>query len=247
MRKLNKKAILAFNLFGLLVLVTIGVFAFVVMRVAAEGKSTYAIAAESIIYDKNNFPITTTVEGKIVRAIDGNYYLKLDGQEDYNLGNTTAAYETGNGVLKLYGKGYQVFQDGRVSRLAEETQVSDFAATAFYKLADRKYLVIGSSIRSIDDLLSAEKYLFVVINKTGNAHLMNDQLNVKTVEPVMLVCGNMQFDVANETLLIEDRTIDLTKIFGTTNQYSMLPEPGEEGEDYEMPDELIIRGGKGGR
>jgi|GEM_PF-845944 hypothetical protein len=247
MRKLNKKAILAFNLFGLLVLMTVGVFIFVVVRVAAHGGSTYTIAAESIIYDKNNFPITTTVEGQITKALDGNYHLKIAGQRDYNLGNNTAAYETNNAVLKIFGKGYQVFDDGSVKRLSEETQITDFAETAFYKLADRKYLLVGSFIKSSDDLLSAEKFLFVVINKAGNAHLMNDIVNMKTVDPVVLVSGKMEFDIANEKLVIEERTIDLTKIYGTTNQYSLLPDQSEEEEEYEMPEELVIRGGDGGK
>jgi hypothetical protein len=244
-RKLNKKAIISFNLFGVLVLLTIGLFTFIVVRVAALNGLEYTIAADSVVFDKNNFPITTTVEGKIIRTWDGNFHLKLAEQGEYNLGKRTAAFEITNCRLKIFGNGYQVFDDGSVSPISNETQITDFGTTAFYKLADRKYLISGSKIKSKDGLLNAENFLFVIINRVGNAQLINDIVNMKTVEPMVLVSGNMGFDIANEKLILDQKTIDLTKIFGTTNQYFSLSAE-ENDTNATMEEELVIRGGKGG-
>ncbi len=245
MRKLDKRAIISFNLFGLLVLMLAGLFTLVVVRVAALSGSTYTVAADSIVYDKNNFPITTTVEGKITKTWDGNYHLKLAEQGEYNLGKSTAAFEMNNTKLKIFGNGYQVFHDGSVNSITEETQITDFGVTSFYKLADRKYLITGPSIKSNDGLLQAGNFLFVIINRAGNAQLMNDHVNMKTVDPMVLLNGDIGFDIANEKLILDQKTIDLTKIFGSTNQYSLLAE--EKKEEENMVDELVIRGGKGGK
>lgn len=244
MRKLNKKAIISFNIFGLLVLITIGLFTVIVVQVEAINGNVYTLAANSIVYDQNNFLINTTVEGTITKTWDGNYRLKLSKQGECNLGKSTIAYEIDNLRLKVYGDGYQVFNDGSVSAISDETNITDFGTTSFYKLADRKYLITGASIRSSDSLLQTEKFLLVIINRVGNAHLMNDFVNMKTVDPMVLISGNIGFDIANEKLILEGREIDLTKIYGTTNRYSELYT--EEEDDEYIEDELVIRGGDGG-
>jgi hypothetical protein len=242
MRKLNKKAIISFNIFGLLVLLNIGMFALAVVKVAAASGVTYAVAADSVIFDKNNIPITTTANGEISKKWDGNFHLKLEKQGDFNLGKSTAAYETMSSKLKIYGDGYQVFYDGSVNRISKETQITDLSKTAFYKLADRKYLITGPLIKSNDGLMNAKKFLFVIVDKAGNAQLLNNTLNMKTAQPMVLLCGDIKFDIANEKLLVVQKTIDLTKIYGTTNKYS----PAAKEEKNEPVKDLVIRGGKGG-
>ncbi len=243
MRKLNKKAILSFNLFGVLVLLTVGMFAFVVVRVAAQSEGSYAIAADSVVIDKSNIPVTTPVEGRITRTWDGDFQLDLANRGKYNLGKSTVVYEINNSKLKIFGKGYQVFYDGSVRPILNETQIDDFSTTAFYKLADRKYLITGPVIKSDDNLVSAGNFLYVVVDRLGNAQLINDTVDMKTVEPMVLACGGVRFDIANEKLLEDQKTIDLTKIYGTTSKYLSL----SSAEENNKQDEIVIHGGKGGK
>ena len=58
------------------------------------------------------------------------------------------------------------------------------------------------------------------IDKSGNALLMNHEINIKVLNTLKLVTSDFVFDVANERLLVgEDNVIDLKKINGSTNQY----------------------------
>lgn len=58
---------------------------------------------------------------------------------------------------------------------------------------------------------------------------MNGDINIKTVNPIVLSSNEMKFDVANEKLIINEVTVDLKKISGSTNQYvEFIPQEEEE-------------------
>ena len=73
--------------------------------------------------------------------------------------------------------------------------------------------------------ISTKDYLIVDIDKSGNALLLNHELNVKVLSTIKLKTDSYTFDVANERLLVGENIIDLKKINGSSNQYV---EPTEE-------------------
>lgn len=65
MRKLNKKAKLMFNLFGILVLGTAGMMGYGIYRVLQSGTQVYPVAADSVIFDEGSRMIPVSEEGYI--------------------------------------------------------------------------------------------------------------------------------------------------------------------------------------
>jgi hypothetical protein len=97
--------------------------------------------------------------------------------------------------------------------------------------------------------LVGNKYLLVVIDKAGNALLMNGDINIKTVNPIVLSSNEMKFDVANEKLIINEVTVDLKKISGSTNQYvEFIPQEEEEtnNNNNNNTNNTNVAGGAGG-
>ena len=246
MRKLNRKAIVSFNIYTAAIVLILVLFVVIVLNVSKAEAAEYTLPAGSIVFDKSDYPITTAVDGRITKTVDNCYVLRLaTGGREYSLGATSVAYEQQSGKVRLFGDGYRVFGDGSVNKLGGETRIEDFSSPSFFKLDDRKYVIVGAAIQSEDQLVQASNFLYVVLDKNGNAQLLNDLVNLKTVEPIVLVCGNVYFNVAEERLMLDNREIDLTKILGTSNEYMPAPkegEPGYLGEDGE----IIIRGGSGG-
>ena len=246
MRRLTRKAMISFNIFAAAVLLMVALFVIVIVSVTQANAASYLIPAGSTVFDKSDYAITTSVDGKITKTADNNYLLNLtNGGGEYNLGCSVVAYQQNSGTVRLFGDAYQVFGDGSVDKLSGETLIDDVATPSFYKLADRKYVLIGSAIQSSDQLFQASNFLYVVIDKNGNAQLLNDLVNLKTVEPMVLLCGDVNFNVAEERLVLADNVIDLTRILGTSNEYS--PEAAQQNENNVGENgEIIIRGGNGG-
>ena len=65
----------------------------------------------------------------------------------------------------------------------------------------------------------AQKAFEIYIDKQGNASILNDSINLKTINPIVLNFGEYKFDVANEKLIIGSQEIDLKLINGSTNEY----------------------------
>ncbi len=246
MRRLTRKAMISFNIFAAAVLLMVALFVIVIVSVTQANAASYLIPAGSTVFDRSDYAITTTVDGKITKTADSNYLLNLtNGGGEYNLGDTVVTYQQSSGLVRLFGDAYQVFGDGSVNKLTGETLIDDVSTPSFYKLADRKYVLIGAAIQSEDQLFQASNFLYVVIDKNGNAQLLNDLVNLKTVEPMVLLCGDVSFNVAEERLLLADNEIDLTRILGTSNEYS--PDANRQNENNIGENgEIIIRGGNGG-
>jgi hypothetical protein len=254
MRKFNGKTILSFNIFGVTVLLIVAVVvASVLLASRAEG-SVFPVAPGSIVYDKNSQPITTINPAQTNRVKDGNYALTVEGSDVvYDLGATPVIYDTTTHELVLYGKAYyQVFNDGSVKMLTGRTVISDFEETAFYKLTDLKYLMTGSSITDTGSKVDASGYLLVMLDHLGNASLLNDQTNIKLLQPTTLLNNTTQFDLANESLSIDGEAIDLKRIIGSSNTYRAATETDEvtggSTGNYELDanGNIVIRGGNGG-
>lgn len=109
-----------------------------------------------------------------------------------------------------------------------------------YKIEDRKYLIVSEKISNENETINAENYLIVILDKSGNTQLINDKMDIKTINALVLKTDIFTFDVANERLIYEETKIDLKKIIGSTNEYVEKEKPegtGEEGENEEEGNE----------
>ena len=114
---------------------------------------------------------------------------------------------------------YQVYKDASVGTLSGNNSITDYQEDKFYKLADRKYMIVSSQIKNETQTVSTKRYLLIILDKAGNTLLLNNELNAKTIKPMIISTPTFQFDVANEKLIFGENEIDLKKIIGSTNEY----------------------------
>lgn len=251
MRKLDKRSLITFYIFGILSVMIIGLILIMVIKQAKSQPKSYALAANSIVHDDNNRSIILPSDGQIKLKWNGNYYLRLADRSEYCLGKQAVVYDPTRGLLRTFGGGYQVFEDGSVAQLDEIMELYDLNTDSFFKLGDRKYLITGEKIRSSDGSISTNYYLYIIIDKIGNALMQNHKLNTKTIAPVGLLGQTLEFDVAREMLYFGDNNMNLKAISGSTNEYSdfigkYLASTTEIKEETEDVIHLVIRGGSGG-
>lgn len=213
----NKKR---FALFAIIIIIIIGILITCLRFVLKNGAEEFEVSSNVFLYDKEYVPIETEQAGTIKQKWDGNYYLTLnDKSQTYALSNKVVAYDMSNGKVDLFGEVFKVLLDGQVEKTSGRTEVKDLNQNQFYKLDDRQYLVVGNSIRNDTGSIVTSKYLYVVIDKAGNTLLLNNQINAKTINPMIIETSSFRFDIAKEKLIIGSDEIDLKKIIGSTNEY----------------------------
>ena len=67
----------------------------------------------------------------------------------------------------MYGKFYEVDKSGDVNVRKNETKVKSSVNSKFYKLEDRKYLIIDRTIEAVNSSLVTSNYLMVNLDKSG--------------------------------------------------------------------------------
>lgn len=191
-------------------------------------KKIYTLDVNSVLYDndKNMWNLDTT--GLIRIKWSGSYYLQYDEQE-IALNKQVVVFNNASKILNLYGTIYKINKDESVETLKEETIIEDTIVPKFYKLADRKYLLIASEIQNEKGNFNASDYLIVELDKLGNATLTNNKLNMKTLTETILITSAYTFDIANEILNFGEEDIDLKKIIGSTNMYEPPEKESTEG------------------
>ena len=135
------------------------------------------------------------------------------------MGGQVVAYKTTTAQTTIYGKAYKIQKDGNVEKVSGETKISNYREDNFYKLEDRKYLITSSRIYNETETLNTKNYLIVIIDKAGNAYLLNNEIDSKIISPIKIKTDTFVFDVANEKLTCEDKDIDLKRVLGSTNMY----------------------------
>ena len=230
-RKLGKKNIRLFVLFSFLVLLVIGLFAYGIYTAFSYDKNVYSVSIGTFTYDKENSYVKLEDDGTLQQRWDKKFYLSSKAENGKNkvsnLGNDVVLYNEKDMFIKVYGTNYRIDTNGDVTYSDGELEVSKNSSSLFYKLDDRKYLIVAKSITTENKEINTDSYLIVEIDKSGNALLLNYELNVKTLSTIILNTSAYQFDVANEKLIIPNskRTIDLKKVSGSSNQYV---EPSKE-------------------
>ena len=218
MRKYNDKTkktmmIILISFVGIIV-----IFSLFLKKAIDVGKTVYKVAASSILFDKDMNMITTSDEGIVRIKWGGDYYLIYNDKE-YDLGDHSVIYHSNNGDITLYGKYYEVNSNGDVNTIKGENKIKSSVNSKFYKLSDRKYLIIDRTIESKSSSFVTSNYLIVNLDKLGNATLLNDKTSYKTIVPTVLRTSSYSFDIANEKLNFGGEDIDLKKIIGSTNEY----------------------------
>ena len=255
-RKLSSNVRKYIIIFAAVVLAVCGGFASIIVMSSSQEKEIYTVSSDCVAYDKNGARVLLNGGGTVYQSWNSEWVLKDDDSNVYSLGENTVIFDEGS--LKILGGGYQILNNNEVSELAPYNEITSLNDGGFFKLSDRKYLMVGSPIGGSEEAVDTSKYLFIVMDKGGNALLLNDAVCLKTKNATALSGPNFNFDIPNEKLQLgEDTVIDCKQIIGSTNEYSTLYDPdiirGRSSgnaveEDTTNPDEITlnISGGAGG-
>jgi len=194
------------------------IFSYFLFQQVKLSKIKYELEASTVLFDIDKNSILLNSTGVIKKKWNKKYYLTYE-EEQYNVGTHVIAFNNNETSLSLYGEFYLVNRNSEVDITKEETIINNLGISRFYKIADRKYLIIDPDIKTEDESLKTTNYLIVELDKQGNAILYNNGLNVKVFSATKIITTSYTFDIANELLIYENDTIDLKKILGTTNQY----------------------------
>lgn len=240
MRKLSSGNKKSFVLFSIIIIGIIAILIGILSLVLKIPKEEYIIEGDNFLYDEDYNPIQLEQEAIIQKKWTGKYYLKNSVKdEEYNLGKQCIAYQEHTKTLNLYGDMYRIYTDGTVENITKNTTITKTSEDQLYKLGDRKYLVVGNLIANQNGALNTSGYLLVLLDKAGNTYLLNNELNSKTIKPMIIKTQTFEFDVANEKLIYEEKEIDLKKIIGSTNQYKEKKEEEKEDNQFDKITAII--------
>ena len=210
-RKLSSKVKKSFGIFSGVVLAGMGGMGGAVVRAAGTVSDQYAMEIGSLVYDNAYSRINLEGNGEVHRELNGNWNLKVDGGEKYDLGKKTVAYEPQSGSLKVFGGGWQFKEDGTVVKLSNFEEIP-LTESGFIKLSDRKYVLVGDDIHDASGKVTADGFLYIIADKAGNAHMMNDVMNVTSMDEMILNEGDFQYNIAEETLALGENVVDLQSV-----------------------------------
>lgn len=220
MRNLTAGNKMNFTMFVFIVLIIIFMIIIAVVNGLKNTKEKYEISSSACVYDYKANYIELENDSLISKKWTGNYYLKEDEtKKEYKLGNYSVVYDRKKKSLDLFGTFYEVKKGGDIVKILDHNFINSTMQDKFYKISDRRYLIIGKNIKNNTGSLSTENYLIVIIDKSGNALLLNNEINAKTINEMIISTDDFEFDVANEILKYNDEIINLKKIIGSSNQY----------------------------
>ncbi len=228
-RKYDMKNKRNFIIILIITIITIVVFSLFLSKYLKMSKIEYDVKAGSMVLDADKNYINVLEDSKIKVKWNGNYYLKYEGK-NINLGSNSISYNDLTGEIILYGTIYKITEDGKVITYHDETIIPNSTDTGFYKISDRKYLLVDRVISNNDRTLETNNFLLVELDVQGNAKLSNNKINVKTLKDMTIYTSKYSFDVSSEVLNFGKYDVDLKKIIGSTNKY----------EKEDVPDEVDI-------
>lgn len=235
MRKMSAGNKTRFTIFTLIIISIIILLIVVLNKALTFEKEEYAVEKDIVTYNSDYEYVSLTSDAIIQKKWTGKYYLtEPETALSYDLGTSAVTYNKIKNELNLYGTFFEVALDGEVTKTNKNTKISSMLDSKLYKIEDRKYLIVSREISNESGSLTAENYLMVVIDKSGNTLLLNNEIDIKTINAIILETDTFKFDVANEKLIYDETTIDLKKIIGSTNEYV---EPEGKEEDKEDEDE----------
>lgn len=210
-------------------ILTIIMFSLVIKLFLNTDRNEYQVSEGTLVFDKDKTIVKVKEPAIIKTKWDKKYYL-IEKESNTELGDTAISYNDKTGEIHLYGRYYEISSGDEINITSGETVIKSTALTKFYKLSDRKYLVIDKEIKSADGLLTTTDFLLIDLDKVGNATLTNNKVNLKTFSATTIVTSNYTFDIANEILTYGSDKIDLKKIIGSSNTYTkddLVPEESD--------------------
>ena len=219
MRKLSNKNKIYLFLFTIIVIGIIALMIYAIKLSSNKTRDVYSISTNSVIFDSETNLIDTSLGGQIATNWSSDYFYNSQDGKSYELGKVSVVYEKATEEINIFGTNYLVSTVGDIVENNNKTNINNLNTNNFYKLKDRTYLIISNEIYDAEKTIFAKKYLMVYIDKQGNASILNDSINLKTINPIVLNFGEYKFDVANEKLIIGNQEIDLKLINGSTNEY----------------------------
>lgn len=242
MRKLGKANRKLFIFMSIIVIFFISIFVYFITMALNHDNNIYEIDVNTLFYDEDFRQVVTESDGTLKRKYDGKYHLTTE-EGDYTIGSPCLGSNQDDYALKLYGTAYQISTDGTVTKVTNETSIAKASPAKFYKLKDRKYLFVDQEIYTEDGSIDTSDYLIIELDRQGNATLSNDDINVKTINPLILKGSIFDFDVANEKLIYDKNEIDLKNIIGSSNEYKESTDKNdndnEESDDNDDTNEII--------
>ena len=142
-------------------IIIIIMFSLVIKLFLSSDKKEYTVHDGALVFDKDKSIIKVTEDSTIKKKWNNEYYLKFK-DNNYELGNTAISYNEKTGEIILYGKYYEIGSGDLIDVTDGETVIKSSVITKFYKLADRKYLVVDKDIKNNILYVSTneEKFLF---------------------------------------------------------------------------------------
>ncbi len=233
MRKYDKKNKMYMFIVLIASIILIVIFSFFINKAITNGKIHYDIDAGSIMYDKDKNLIKIDEDATLKIKWNDMYYLMYK-EDMYLLGNNAIIYNPKKSQMNLYGKYYEVTSLGEDKVIVHEDEtLVNTNESKFYKIADRKYLIIDKTIKTSNNELNTTNYLIVELDKSGNAQLYNNSVNLKTFKETQIITSTYTFDIALEKLYIDNEEVDLKKIIGSTNEYVKPEEENNKPEEDE--------------
>ena len=200
MRKLNLKNKIFIFIFSIIVL---GIVLILIQAVKLSSNkqsglsSVFSVTSNSAIYGENTDILNTNLGGEIKKSWNNNYYFTSTNDEIVELGLRSVVYEKAIEKVYVFGDCYSILESGDVIKNKDSLEIDNTNASSFYKLKDRQYLIISNEIYTEDKTIYTNKYLIVTLDKQGNASLLNDVINIKTINPLKLTFDKFVFDIAN--------------------------------------------------
>lgn len=236
MRKLNGKNKFYIAIFSVIILLIIGLLIVSLILSRKNLKTVYNVSSNSVVFDSETNLIDTSSGGEVAKKWNDEYYYIDKEDISYRIGNNPVIYEKSKGEIQIFGDNYQIYSDGSIVKNNDVTMISNTKNNSFYKLSDRVYLIVAPEIYNTDKSIYTSVYLIVYIDKKGNASVLNDSINLKTINPMTLTFDDYTFDIANEKLMIKEATIDLKQVIGSTNEYVPKVEGDNTVIDVDMKD-----------
>ena len=116
-------------------------FSLVIRLFLSIDKKEYQVIPGTLVFDKDKTIVKVESNATIKMKWNKEYYLKYNDKE-IGLGTSAISYNEDTGELHLYGRYYEISAGDEINITSDETIIKSTALTKFYKLADRKYLVV---------------------------------------------------------------------------------------------------------
>lgn len=232
----DNKGRASFAAFAAVAIIAIAGMSLFVFRAVATGSQVYEVEQGTVFYDTDGAFVQTAAPGTARASWAGDWTVSCEDGSSYSLGDHGVLYAEGSDEVSVLGDVWRVAEDGSVASSTGRTLL-DVDAGGLYKLADRWYVLAARQIACDDAGIDTAPYVSVRMDRAGNAWIANHEMNVRTVQPLVLAAGSMHFDIANERLqtLGDDGSVvadvDLSKIGGSTNEYAPLEEVRSDAAD----------------